>query len=99
MRFRIGAYCFDEIDWAGSSDELRVALAGVRAVIGDDVETTPEGHRLAFVDGELVGVTLMNPKGIAEQLGCVVVTIEGVEHTVDARDLGMAAFGQRMTGD
>jgi hypothetical protein len=73
---RIGPHEFDDVAWDASGDGLYLWKGRPR--VGDarwDYVGSPEGHGLAFDErGELVHVTLVNPRSFVERDGQVPVT-------------------------
>lgn len=88
MSITIGNTTFDRVDYDAEADVLYLHVGDpARAV---DFDESPEGHALRYdVDGKLVGITLVNAKGLLDQATPITITIPE-QVTIDPETLAPA---------
>jgi uncharacterized protein YuzE len=74
MTIRIANVDFDRVNYDEDADVLYLSAGDpARAV---DFDESPEGHHLRYdANGDLVGITLVNPRWLLEQDGRVRITL------------------------
>lgn len=73
MSLRIGPHTFDRVVYDAASDVIYATAGGLESA---GRERTPEDHFLLLdSDGELTGVTLMEPRAQYERHGAVHLTL------------------------
>jgi len=88
MTVHVGPYEFDHVSYDEEGDVLYLRRGERKAAA--DTFGTPEGHAVRFDDvGEVIGMTLVNARWLAEHDGKVVVTLPNPIET-DADDLAQA---------
>jgi hypothetical protein len=80
VNIRIGPLVFDHADYDGAGDVLYLHVGAPQPGEGEE---TPEGHVIRFVPGtqRIIGLTVINARGVLERDGRLVVT---VPETVEA---------------
>lgn len=91
MTITIGDTEFDRVSYDREADVLYLHVGEPSSATTFD--ESPEGHALRFgPDGRLVGVTLVNARGLLEDEGTIAVTVSGrVELGPDALAEALAA--------
>jgi uncharacterized protein YuzE len=85
MTVHVGPYEFDHVSYDEEGDVLYLRRGERRAAT--DTFGTPEGHAVRLdEDGEVIGITLVNAKWLADRDGKVVVTLPNPIET-NAEDL------------
>jgi uncharacterized protein YuzE len=93
MSVHVGPYEFDHVSYDEEGDVLYLRRGERRAAA--DTFGTPEGHAVRLdEDGEVIGITLVNAKWLADRDGKIVVTLPNPIET-NAEDLvqALAASG------
>lgn len=81
----IGNITFDEVDYDAKGDVLYLSVGKPRPAAGSD--ETPEGHVVRYgPDGEIIGLTLINPRWLINHEGSVTVTLPQAQR-VEASDI------------
>jgi uncharacterized protein YuzE len=81
----IGHITFDDVDYDSRGDVLYLSVGEARAAT--DSEETPEGHVVRYgAEGEVIGLTLINPRWLIDNEGVVTVTLPRAER-VEANDI------------
>lgn len=74
VALKVGSLTFDHATYDERGDVLYLHVGEPRTAA--DGEETPEGHVLRFdVDGEIIGLTIINAKWLLERDGTLNVTI------------------------
>jgi len=89
----IGSTTFDRIDYDAEADVLYLHVGDpARAV---DFDEGLEGHAIRYdVDGKVVGITLVNAKGLVDEAAPITVTISK-RVTIDPRELAAAILSAK----
>jgi uncharacterized protein YuzE len=88
---RIGDHEFDHASYDAKADVLYLRAGAPREAA--DTVGTPEGHAVRFDgDGEVIGMTIVNARWLAEREGKVTVTVSRRLET-SAEDLAPALAG------
>ncbi len=91
MTVHVGPYEFDHVSYDEEGDVLYLRRGEPRAAA--DAFGTPEGHAVRLDENhEIIGITLVNPRWLAEHEGKVVVTLPNPIET-DAADLAQVLAG------
>jgi uncharacterized protein YuzE len=90
MTVRIGQHEFDDVSYDANGDVLYLSAGAPAAA--DAFDGTGEGHFVRFGEhGEVVGVTLVNPRWLIDRDGKLAVTLPGEGTTeLDAEALAPA---------
>lgn len=81
---RIAGIEFDRVVYDAGGDVLYLHVGEPATAV--DWDATPEGHATRYgLDGSLVGITIVNARGLQEREGTIVLTLP--EHRVEAPDL------------
>ena len=75
MTVTFGDVVFDTVEYDEESDILVLRVGGWGRS-GDDWDATEEGHPLTFLDGQIIGVDILDPMVIAEGVGEIILTLE-----------------------
>lgn len=74
MIFRVGAFEFDDVSYDADGDVLYLSVG--KPVAARETLASPEGHAIRLGDaGQIIGITIVNAKWLAERDGQVAVTI------------------------
>jgi uncharacterized protein YuzE len=74
MIIRMGRHKFDDIVYDAGGDVLYLHKG--KPVPAARTEATPEGHAVMFDDlGEIIGITVVNAKWLAERDGGITITV------------------------
>jgi uncharacterized protein YuzE len=74
MIVRLGALEFDDVSYDADGDVLY--LSDGKPVAAKETLASPEGHAIRLDDaGQIIGVTIVNAKWLAERDGQITVTI------------------------
>lgn len=74
MSITVGHTTFDRVDYDAEVDVLYLHVGAPEQAV--DFDESPEGHALRFDrDGRLVGITIVNAKGLVEGRDPIVITI------------------------
>lgn len=74
MNIKIDDLIFDRGDYDADSDVLYLGRGGTND--GSDAALTPEGHGVRYGSkGEVIGVTIINPRRIIERDGFLTITL------------------------
>lgn len=74
MTLTIGGITFDRVDYDAEADVLYLHVGDPSRAV--DFDETPEGHALRFGrTGEIVGLTLVQPKRLLQRDGDLRVTL------------------------
>lgn len=95
MTVHVGPYAFDHVSYDEEGDVLYLRRGERRAAA--DTFGTPEGHAVRLdEEGEVIGITLVNVKWLADRDGKIVVTLPHPIET-NAEDLvrALATSGGR----
>jgi uncharacterized protein YuzE len=85
MSVRIGELEFEHASYDREADVLYLRNGPSTDAV--DFDESPEGHHLRYgIDGNLVGVTLVNPRWLLEEDGEIVITLP--KQRVVTKDLG-----------
>jgi len=85
MTITIGNVTFDDTTYDRKGDVLYLHRGEPRAAV--DSEETPEGHVVRYgTGGEVIGLTLINPRWLIDNEGVVTVTLPRAER-VEANDI------------
>lgn len=77
MEIAAGPHRFDNIDWDAQRDVLYMSKGEPRALPGDGLTSSPEGHHLGYDENKaLVRVTLIGPRELLEREGRVLLRDE-----------------------
>lgn len=88
MTIRMGSHEFDDVVYDGVSDVLYMHKG--EPVPADETLATPEGHAVMLdAAGQIVGVTVVNAKWLAERDGKIVIS-KPERLTASAKDLATA---------
>lgn len=88
MTVRIGSHEFDHASYDEAGDVLYLHRGEPRPAA--DTQATPEGHAVRLDDhGDVIGLTIVNAKWLAERDGKIVITIPERVETA-ASDLAAA---------
>lgn len=88
MSITIGNTTFDRVDYDAEADVLYLHVGDPAQAV--DFDESPEGHALRYdVDGKLVGITLVNAKGLLDQATPITITIPE-QVTIDPETLAPA---------
>lgn len=92
MTVHVGPYEFDHVSYDEEGDVLYLRRGERQAAA--DAFGTPEGHAVRLdEDGEVIGITIVNAKWLADRDGTVVVTLPNPIET-NAEDLVQALAGR-----
>jgi uncharacterized protein YuzE len=84
LSVRFGGIEFDNVFYDREADVLYLHIGESRTAV--DWGESPEGHHLRFgANGQLVGITVVNPRWLLERDGRIVVTLP--QMTVEESDL------------
>jgi uncharacterized protein YuzE len=79
MTITIGSVTFDNVSYDAEVDVLYLHKSDPSTAV--DFDESPEGHALRFdVDGNLVGVTVLNAKRLLDRDGELKITVPEVVH-------------------
>ena len=79
MTIKLGHFVFDNVFYDADVDVLYLHMGDPSTAV--DFDESPEGHALRFdVDGNLVGVTILNAKLLIERDGELTITVPEVMH-------------------
>lgn len=85
MSVMLGGVEFDNVDYDREVDVLYLHVGESSTAV--DWDESPEGHHLRFgVDGQLVGITIVNARWLLDEDGVIVITLP--ERRIETRDLG-----------
>ncbi len=88
MTVHVGPYEFDHVSYDNDGDVLYLRLGERQAAA--DTFGTPEGHAVRLdEDGEVIGITIVNAKWLAERDGKITITVPSLIET-NADDLAEA---------
>jgi uncharacterized protein YuzE len=94
MTFHLGNQEFDDVFYDADADVLY--LSRERPVAAKETLASPEGHAIRLNGaGEIIGITVVNAKWLAERDGRITVSIPGSHPALEpletsARDLALA---------
>jgi uncharacterized protein YuzE len=89
MSITIANITFDNVDYDRDGDVLYLHRGEPRTAV--DFDETPEGHALRFDgNGELVGITIVNPRWLLYHDAKIEITLPPQHIDVDATQLGAA---------
>jgi uncharacterized protein YuzE len=91
MSVHVGSYEFDHVSYDGEGDVLYLRRGAKRAAA--DTFGTPEGHAVRLDErGEVIGITIVNAKWLAERDGNISVTVPNlIETNADELAAALAA--------
>lgn len=73
MTVRLGALEFDDVSYDADGDVLYLSVG--KPVAAEETLASPEGHAIRLNDaGEVIGITVVNAKWLAERDGRITVT-------------------------
>jgi uncharacterized protein YuzE len=85
VNLRIGRITFDDVDYDAEGDVLYLSVGKPRPATESD--ETPEGHVVRYgPGGEIIGLTLINPRWLINNEGAVTVTLSRAER-IEASDI------------
>lgn len=85
----IGPYAFDHVAYDAEGDVLYLSIGKPRAA--SDTLETPEGHGARYDENrEVIGVTIVNAKGLLERDGEIKVTFPRLPAVADTREVEAA---------
>src|SRR6266487_3517277 len=74
MTITIGRTTFDRVRYDRDADTLYLHVGDPSTAV--DFDETPEGHAIRFdADGQLVGITIVNARGLLNQDGHLSITL------------------------
>jgi uncharacterized protein YuzE len=80
MTVRIGHYEFDNVSYDAHGDVLYLSIGKPRAAT--QTYASPEGHAVRMSeDGDVIGITIVNAKWLADRDGKVTITLPSVIET------------------
>lgn len=89
MSVHVGSIAFDDVSYDATGDVLYLSVGAPAAAAR--TLSTPEGHAVDYDErGEVIGLTLVNPKWILETEGSVTVTWPTTPARIDADELSGA---------
>jgi uncharacterized protein YuzE len=73
MTVTVGSITFDRVSYDRDADVLYLSVGDPSGAV--DFDESTEGHALRYdADGRLVGITIVNARGLLERDGTIVVT-------------------------
>jgi uncharacterized protein YuzE len=91
MTIRMGKHEFDDVVYDAKGDVLYLHRG--KPVPAAKTLATPEGHAVMLNDeGEIIGITIVNAKWLAERDGQITITVPELLET-SAGDLALALAG------
>lgn len=86
MSVTIANITFDNVDYDSGGDVLYLHRGDPRTAV--DFDETPEGHALRFdQSGDLVGITIVNPRWLLDHEGKIEITLPPKHVDLDASQL------------